>query len=314
MISVIIATRNRPEKIAPCLRSVLANKYSSFEIIIIDQGDGEATGEKCRLIRSSKTRYFRLNNKGKSKALNFALNKAKGKIIAFTDDDCLVEKNWLEEITKSFLKHPQVAAVFGKSLPYRSEKNKDLFCACTFSRKREVLFNKPVDHWQVGYGNNMAFRANIFKKIGNFKEWLGPGSVGRSAEDAEIILRTLFRGCQILYNPKMTIYHDRWLSLKQFRKQQWLYSWAETACYGYYFFCGEKLAKDVLRRIFSDTFQKGKTGLKELLLLKISGLNKIGDCLIGYIYKTRGLVIGFLAYKKDCFQKMEYQEPKVLKN
>jgi len=38
MISVIIATRNRPEKIAPCLRSVLANKYSSFEIIIIDQG------------------------------------------------------------------------------------------------------------------------------------------------------------------------------------------------------------------------------------------------------------------------------------
>lgn len=304
MISVIIATRNRPEKIAPCLRSVLANKFSSYEIIIVDQSDDEATGEECRLIRSSRTRYFRLNNKGKSKALNFALDKARGEIIAFTDDDCLVEKNWLGEIAKSFLKHPQVAAVFGKVLPFCPQENKNLFCACTFSKKREMIFSQPVDHLQVGYGNNMAFRAKFFKKIGNFKEWLGPGSVGRSAEDAEIILRTLFKGCQILYNPRVTIYHDRWLNLKQYQKQQWLYSWAETACYGYYFFGGEKLAKDVLRRIFSETYQKGKTGIKELLLFKRSGFKKIGDCLIEFSYRMRGFIIGFLGYKELFFKKV----------
>jgi len=296
MISVIIATRNRPGKIAPCLRSVLANRYSSYEIIIIDQSDNEATEKECRLIRSSKTRYFRLNNKGKSKALNFALNKARGKIIAFTDDDCLVGKIWLGEIAESFLKHPQVAAVFGKVLPYRPRDNKDLFCACTFSRKREVLFNKPVDHWQVGYGNNMAFKGTIFKQIGSFKEWLGPGSVGCSSEDAEIVLRTLFKGYQILYSSRMRIYHDRWLNLSQYQKQQWLYSCAETACYSYYFFDGKRLAKYVLKKIFSGTFQKGKTGIKEIVSLKRGGFKKIGDCLIELGYRIRGFLIGLLGY------------------
>ena len=60
------------------------------------------------------------------------------------------------------------------------------------------ITEKPGPHWEnVGFGNNMVIKACVLKKIGLFKEWLGPGSISSSAEDAEIINRSLLNNYKI---------------------------------------------------------------------------------------------------------------------
>lgn len=248
-ISVIIATKNRASHFDNCLNKILKSVEMPLEIIVVDQSTNSKTrklifGENIKLIK-----YFHLNSKGKSKSLNYAISKAKGKIIAFTDDDCLVDKNWIKNINKTFNKHKNISLCFGKTLPYKSKQHKKAFCPCTFKKNPDKfgITEKPGPHWEnVGFGNNMAIKTKVLKKIGLFKEWLGPGSIGSNAEDAEIINRSLINGYKIGYEPTMLVYHNKWLNEEKKIKQEWSYSCGGMACYGYFSFNGNKFAKKIV--------------------------------------------------------------------
>ncbi len=89
MISVLIATKNRPTQLSQCLRSLLLNTYKNFEILVLDQSTTGKTEKYVRALKNKNITYLKLNNPGKSKALNWGISMAKGKILAFTDDDCI---------------------------------------------------------------------------------------------------------------------------------------------------------------------------------------------------------------------------------
>jgi GT2 family glycosyltransferase len=248
-ISIFIATRNRPQSVYNCLISLLQNTYRDCEILIADQSiDGE-TEKIVKNLQSEKIKYFRIQNGGKSRALNFLIKKSKSKIIAFTDDDCVVDKYWIQNIALSFKNNAHVIGVFGKTLPYRPNKNLNLVCPCTFENKEIRFISKPEIHYKtIGYGNNMAFRKELFDKNGTFKEWLGPGSIGDTAEDAEFTLRALVYGHTLMYNPKVLIRHNKWLSEREMRTQELSYAYGEMACYGYFSHQGYTFAHGVLKK------------------------------------------------------------------
>jgi len=249
-ISIIIATKNRPNSLIICLKSILNSTIKPLEIIVVDQSNNQKTKKVVLILNKSLIKYFHLNSKGKSKSLNFAIKKAKGSLLAFTDDDCLVDKKWLENIQNTFKKNQDISLCFGKTLPHQPKKHKYEFCPCTFKKNPDKfsITSEPCKHWErVGFGNNMVIKKKVFKKVGLFKKWLGPGSVGSNAEDAELINRSLINKFRIGYEPSVVIFHNKWLNEHQLRKQEWSYVCGEIACYGWFAFSGFKFAQKIVK-------------------------------------------------------------------
>lgn len=237
MISVLLATKNRSEKLKTCLLSILENSFQNFEIILIDQSDTKDTKRIVTGIGSKKIRYVRMNGMGKAKALNFAVKKSKNEILAFTDDDCIASKNWLKEIDDTY-RRTAVDGVFGNTYAYKKTQTKGKICAATFRSKGKNVFSRPdIIHYQVlGLGNNMSLRKSAILSAGMFQEWLGVGSRAKAGEESELIFRILKNNRILITNPNMIVYHNRWLSHTEERILQGLYTRGLLAFYAYYYF------------------------------------------------------------------------------
>ncbi len=178
-ISVIIPTYNRCQSIKDTLSSLLTqegNGNFDYEVIIVDNNSKDNT----KVIIDSFTPKFSKNlryifepRQGKSYAMNSAISVASGDIIAFTDDDCLPEKDWLRNIAEKFKKNSNLDCVLGEAIMSDGTKMYD--------------DNNPLR----GNGLNMAIRRGVFDNLGFFDVFLGAGSIGYSGEDTEFIYRLL---------------------------------------------------------------------------------------------------------------------------
>ena len=300
MISVIICTYNRSEKLAECLKSILTSNYYGYEIIIIDQSNNYESKRAIDKLIFYKIRYYKMEEMGLSNARNFGLQKAKGSIIAFTDDDCVIDKKWIENIYKTFQKYKNISAVFGQVIPYEKKSHKNEICPCTIMIPKQHLIQKPCFHTDnFGFGNNMAFKKNVFENNGVFKKWLGPGSMGLNGEDAEFPLRLLINENKILYNPSAIIYHNRWLNQKEYNKQFLSYSCGEIACYGYFATQGYPFAKKVIIKNFRNSYFEIKSSMVNLIKLKKSNIKDILYYILLLAFKIRGLLIAVYFSKAD---------------
>jgi len=190
-ISVLIATKNRPEDLRRCVSSILNNIYEQpFEIIVADQGKTHGAEGVVRSLRTKNIRYRVIRKKGKAHALNACLRIASGRLLSFTDDDCVVSPNWLATIEANFVKYPAVGGIFGSTFPYRPERHPREVCPATFFLNKEHTIHNPysIHYRTLGLGNNMTFRRNVTDHVGAFREWIGPGvSFSAGGEDSDYI-------------------------------------------------------------------------------------------------------------------------------
>lgn len=247
MISIIVATRDRQDKLLQCVKAFLKNTPVNYELIILDQSNDR--NFKSLTFINSRIKHYHLSFMGKSRALNTGIRIASGEILAFTDDDCLVTPKWITKILTFMEKNPDIHAVFGSVYPHIKTKTPDTICPSTLTLKRSRYIKREGAHVsQIGYGNNMAIRKNALISIGGFRTWLGPGTIVPTAEDAEISIRLLMYGYQLAYEPAISVCHNRWLSPSAMRKQDASYFRAEAACYMYYAFQGRSFAQRILKR------------------------------------------------------------------
>lgn len=297
MSSILIATKGRPKQLVRCLTSILHCSQSNFEILVLDQDRSSATRDAVRGFNRRNIVYIKIGGTGKSRALNIGIEKAKGESIAFTDDDCIVSKKWLTTITKTFNLHRDIDIIFGKTLPYQPSAHRNLTCPSVFSKTLRANISMPCYHaTHFGFGNNMAIRRNVFKKLGTFKPWLGPGSIGSNAEDAECALRYLIRHGVIIYNPDMTVWHDRWLNNKALNIQYRSYVCGEMACYGYFCFQGQTFARPIVLANIRDSYYKVRSIMKKIVLLRWNTTltNDIHIVVVEGMWRARGLFVGLI--------------------
>jgi len=246
-------------------------------------------------LKNKKINYQQIKITNKSRALNIGIQKAQGDILAFTDDDCIVNNDWLSKIENAFNTNPNIAMLFGKSLPYKKTNHKNLVCPSVFTDDSDHIISQPVFHaTSIGLGNNMAIKKSSSKKNLFFSTWLGPGSIAHAAEDAEIALRFLINKKKIKYDAKVLVFHNRWLNPTENFNQFLKYLCGETACYGYYFFQGYSFAKPIIKNNFKDSFQKFKFVLKKILSFKNNQLNSVSarSTLLELFFRIKGLTIG----------------------
>jgi len=216
-VSVILCTYNRCESLAKALKSISASILPGsvdWEVLIVDNNSKDQTRKVAESFCSSPDSHFRYifePQQGKSHALNTGIREAKGEILAFTDDDVEVETDWLENLTAPF-RQGTWSGVSGRTFAEKS------LVVPNWMGKDVQWWTAPLGLFDLGsegheisttpFGNNMAFRAEMFTKYPGFRTDLGPrpGNEIRS-EDTEFGRRLLEAGEKFWYEPSAVVYH-----------------------------------------------------------------------------------------------------------
>lgn len=296
-ISIIICSLGN-KSLFQTLHSIQLLRHKPFEVIVILQRSPKMY-KNLLLSHFSKTQIYHLNSTGLSRARNFGISKAKGDIITFTDDDCIVHPDWTKNIYFHFLSYPHIMCISGSVYPYKPKNHPQSFCPCIITKTVRKKITKPMYHaTHIGYGNNISFRKEIFQKIGTFKTWLGPGAIGQNADDAEMFLRILTNGYDIHYDPRIKVYHNKWLNPEEMQHQQLLYECGELACYGYYYFQGYSFTKPILERNIRQFILRYNDLFNLFIRWKARGLLlQIYHLFIDLYYHIKGISIGLLYQK-----------------
>jgi glycosyltransferase involved in cell wall biosynthesis len=207
-ISLIIATRNRCEQLSRCLQSVKLIEFERpWELIIADNGSLDGTPVVAREFTSAASFpviYVLEPRAGKSQALNTALNKARGKIIAFTDDDCYPTPDFLKCIWSAFDDGKSVGYITGRIMLYDPTDApitvNESTTPLTFPG-RSLLYAGSVQ------GANMAFRRRVLLEVGGFDPLMGPGTPFIAAEDLDVAGRASAMGWEGRYCPQVIVRH-----------------------------------------------------------------------------------------------------------
>ena len=140
---------------------------------------------------------------GVSNARNRGLAAATAPVVAFVDDDELVDPAWVGALLAGF--DPRsAAAAFGPVEPLDDGESR----TATFHPASPVSSRAGRwPPWMVGTGGNMAFDRAALVDLGGFDLRLGPGAEGRSAEESDVIVRLLRSGADIVWLPELGVYH-----------------------------------------------------------------------------------------------------------
>ncbi|NND88735.1 MAG: glycosyltransferase family 2 protein [Flavobacteriaceae bacterium] len=182
LISIVLPTYNRKDDVTRAIDSVLAQTYSNFELIVIDDGSNDGTEQALRTYKESIVYYYQ-ENQGVAKARNFGCRKASGNWIAFIDsDDCWKPEKLAKQM--AFIdKYPSIGLCYTdayrhfpdgsiKGKPERVKKHASI-CQDFKSVIRDPYFGMPT----------VMVKKELLKKIDWFDESL------KTAEDLDMYLK-----------------------------------------------------------------------------------------------------------------------------
>ncbi len=210
-VTVLIPVYNEEENIGRCLSSILRSNYpkNKLEVIVIDDGSTDNTGEKAR---EAGVKVVRTKHIGKSRALNEGLRKAKGDVIIVIDSDIRIEEDTIKKLASKF-KDPRVGVVSGmvrtrgSSLIERFQKIEFAYISTLINRHYSAGIPIPFV-----YGAVSAFRRDALESIGGFK-WR------TIAEDSDTYLELVFKGWKAA-TADTKVYTEPVKSLKELLKQR----------------------------------------------------------------------------------------------
>lgn len=242
-ISVVVPTIvMRTEDLKRCLDSIAQLDYPKFDLVVVDNRrelpDVDPLSEL--VADRPRTRVVRETRPGVSAARNAGVRNAVGDVVAFTDDDVQVSSGWLRAIGTRFAENPDIDIVTGLIMPSELETPAQIWFERYyggFSGQRsfdpvtvEVAggnrYSPTGSHLSVrdgsghelrtvsilavggfGAGANMAIRRSAIEEIGGFDGALGTGTRARGGEDLVVMMKTLWNGGKLGYEPAAFVHH-----------------------------------------------------------------------------------------------------------
>jgi glycosyltransferase involved in cell wall biosynthesis len=205
-VSLIIATRDRWQQLARCLDSVARIEFDRpWELIVVDNGSTDATAELAKQFADKASvplRYVLELEPGLGNAHNAGVAIARGEILAFTDDDCYPETDFLRRVWCAFA-DPSIGYIAGRITLHDPSD----YPMTTIESTTPHTFRARslVSAGSFG-GANMAFRRKVLVEIGGFDPLFGPGALF-NAEDVDAAARASAIGWKGEYRPEVIVRH-----------------------------------------------------------------------------------------------------------
>jgi GT2 family glycosyltransferase len=213
-LSIIIPTRNRARMVQTLLNSlkelVGLDKFQPQVIV----GDNNSQDETWRLLQSVANSFsppltlLKVQNPGKSAVMNEASRAAHGDVLAFLDDDVVVQPNWLCAV-QQFFQEKEYQAAQGV-IRIRPPRTENLEIHTLINRYRTIPnidFGPDIKQSHSLDGANFAVSRFALNQVGPFDERLGPGASGTS-EDVDFARRLRREGFRIGYMREAVVYHS----------------------------------------------------------------------------------------------------------
>ena len=212
--SIIICTYNRASLVTTLVHQLLQQKVSpslSWEILVVDNNSSDATASDVgALSEQSKGRvaYVLEAHQGKSFALNTGIEKSRGEVLVFIDDDIAPVSGWLQAYVDLF-SDPECVGAGGRILPAYEVALPGWFDPEGSFPFKFDFGDQPCKLIAPPFGANMAYRRNVFEQYGCFRTDLGPSgkAAGGLGEDSEFGSRLLRDGRTLIYCSEALVHH-----------------------------------------------------------------------------------------------------------
>ncbi|MEM8514819.1 glycosyltransferase involved in cell wall biosynthesis/GT2 family glycosyltransferase [Massilia sp. MP_M2] len=208
-VSIIINTYNRAKQLQDCLRGLWNLDYPEFEVIVVNGPSTDNTKEVCSRFSESIT-YVECSERNLSISRNIGLANARGEIVAFIDDDAVVDTNWLKNIVAGY-SSDEIYGVGGFTIDHTGKKYQATTTICDrLGEAYSVPSGVSTEVYQfsgTGFfvsllGTNSSFRLSAMKKIGGFDE-----TFAYFLDETDVCARLVDLGGKIIYTPEAIIYH-----------------------------------------------------------------------------------------------------------
>ena len=201
MISLILGTVYRTDELELFLRSLDAQTYRDFELLLIDQNPDDRLVPLLKRFESRFPIIHLRSEKGLSRAKNVGLEAATGGLIGFPDDNCLLPQNLLERVAWFFDTHPEIHGLTGRSTDESGVDSNGRFDSSPGAVNR---FNV----WQRGIAYNVFLRTEKARRV-RFNEALGPGAgtPWGAGDETDYLLKLLGHNVPIHYDPSLVVVH-----------------------------------------------------------------------------------------------------------
>jgi GT2 family glycosyltransferase len=219
LISVIVPTFNRPDKLRACLAALAKLDYprDRFEVLVVDDGSTRPLDPVVAAFSGRlDVNLIRQENSGPAKARNRGAATARGELLAFTDDDCEPDAKWLAQLEQAHLAAP--AHMIGGEIINAYADN-------VYSTASQELIAYLYSYYEslgqprLFVTSNVAVPAQAFREIGGFDTRFGLPA----GEDREFCDRWLHRGFGMTYAPDAIVHHYHALELRTFVRQHMNY-------------------------------------------------------------------------------------------
>lgn len=214
--SVVVCTYNRAESLRDtleALRRLEAAPDRKWEVLVVDNNSRDHTRAVVEAFQTDwpRLRYAFESEQGLSHARNHGIAAARGRVILFTDDDVLPEKDWLETTLSGLDAHDAdacggfIAPIFESPPPAWLTPRFYGFLAVRVDREDD---HEITESGRAPFGANMAFRRDVFDRVGLFDTERGrKGKVLASGEDGEMFERILAAGMKVVFLGKSRVHH-----------------------------------------------------------------------------------------------------------
>jgi GT2 family glycosyltransferase len=221
-VTVAICTRNRPERLERLLGSLMqagvAAHPNRVEILVVDNAPPDDRTHAV-VSRFPAVRYTMEPRPGLNFGRNRAWREARKELVAYVDDDVVVDRGWLSGLLEAHGTDPEAGGFTGLVVPFALETEAQVLFERNGGFRRGVLPKRhqlsyrydtsfPVPSGEVGAGANMCFRRDLLARLGGFDEALDTGPPLPGGGDLDMFYRVLRAGYAIAYAPSYLVFHE----------------------------------------------------------------------------------------------------------
>lgn len=213
--SIIIPVYNRPDEVDELLQSLVAQRFTDFEVVVVEDGSSLPCDDRIEKYRDRlEIHYYRKPNSGPGQSRNYGADKSRGEFLIVLDSDCVLPPGYLLEVEKELRRAP--ADAFGgpdrahdSFTPVQKAIN---YAMTSFFTTGGIRGGKRKMDKFYPRSFNMGIRSDVYRALGGFSRM-------RFGEDIDFSIRIFKGGYRCRLFPEAWVWHKRRTDLKKFFKQ-----------------------------------------------------------------------------------------------